>query len=67
MLQDALYASAMRRAEQGTDALADPEIAKHDRASAAQRFAGEQDEFWKIADVTPAFWSAIRAPPEQRR
>ena len=44
---------------------ADPEIAKtvHDRCV---RFNDKKDEFWKIADVTPALLVCDPRTPEQR-
>lgn len=67
LLQDALYAHGYDGALlQGTNALADPEIAQTIEQRCA-RFATEKDEFWKIADVTPALLVCDPRPPEQRR
>lgn len=67
LLVDALYAHGYESAlKQAGDALADPEIEKSviDRCA---RFASEPDEFWKLADVTPALLVCDPRPPELRR
>ena len=67
LLVDALYAHGYESAlKEGTDALADPEIAKPIIERCA-RFASEKDEFWKLADVTPALLVCDPRPPELRR
>jgi len=67
LLQDALYAHGYDGALlQGTNALADPEIA-HTIEERCARFAAEKDAFWKLADVTPALLVCDPRPPEQRR
>jgi hypothetical protein len=67
LLQDALYAHGYDGALlQGTNSLADPEIARTIEERCA-RFATEKDEFWKIADITPALLVCDPRPPEQRR
>jgi hypothetical protein len=67
LLQDAIYAFGYDAAlAQATGALADPEIARN-VADRCVRFADEKDEFWKIADVTPALLVCDPRTPEQRR
>lgn len=67
LLVDALYAHGYESAlKQATDALADPEIGKTIIERCA-RFASEPDEFWKLADVTPALLVCDPRPPELRR
>jgi hypothetical protein len=54
VLQNAVYAVGFNGAlQQATGALADPEIARP-VIERCDRFAKEPEEFWKIADVTPA-------------
>jgi len=67
LLVDALYAHGFESAlKQGTDALVDSEIARPIIERCA-RFASEPDEFWKLADVTPALLVCDPRPPELRR
>lgn len=66
ILTDAFYTGGYTEAlRHATAALADPEIAKtvHDRCV---RFNDKKDEFWKIADVTPALLVCDPRTPEQR-
>ena len=67
ILTDALYANGFENAlKQATDALADPEIARP-IITRCERFADRPDEFWKLADVTPALLACDPRPPELRR
>lgn len=67
MLADALYSIGYESAlQQATASLGDPEIAQSIEARCA-RFASEKDEFWKIADVTPALLVCDPRTREQRR
>lgn len=67
VLQDALYAFGYDAAlRQATASLADPEIARP-VSERCERFASKKDEFWKIADVTPALLVCDPRTPEQRR
>ena len=67
ILQDAIYAFGYDAAlRQGTGSLTDPEIAKP-IAERCQRFVDKPDEFWKLADVTPALLVCDPRTPEQRR
>lgn len=67
ILIDALYAHGFESAlKQATDALADPEIAQP-IITRCERFADRPDEFWKLADVTPALLACDPRPPELRR
>lgn len=67
ILQDALYAFGYETAlKQGTDALADPEIARP-IAERCQPFAKQPDAFWKTADVSAALLVCDPRTPEQRR
>lgn len=67
ILTDALYANGFEGAlKQATDALADPEIVRP-IITRCERFADRPDEFWKLADVTPALLACDPRPPELRR
>lgn len=67
LLTDALYAVGYESAlQQATGSLSDPEISLTIEER-CQRFADKRDEFWKIADVTPALFVCDPRPPEQRR
>ncbi len=67
LLSDALYAVGYESAlQQATASLADPEISRGIEER-CQRFADKPDEFWKIADVTPALLVCDPRTPEQRR
>lgn len=67
MLVDALYAHGYESAlSEGTAALSDPDISQPIIAR-CERFATEADEFWKLADVTPALLVCDPRPPELRR
>jgi hypothetical protein len=67
MLKDAIYtagyAEALREARK---ALADPELSRTIPERCA-RFAAKRDDFWKIADVTPALRVCDPRTAEQRR
>lgn len=67
LLTDGIYAIGYDSAlQQATAALADPEISRTVEAR-CERFADKLDEFWKIADVTPALFVCDPRTPEQRR
>jgi len=67
VLADVLYAHGFESAlQQGSSALADTEIAQPIIAR-CERFADRPDEFWKLADVTPALLVCDPRTPEQRR
>ncbi len=67
ILLDGLYAYGYDSAlKQGTDALADSEIARP-IIERCEQFATEPDSFWKVADVTPALLVCDPRPPELRR
>ncbi len=67
ILQDAIYAFGYDAAlNQAKGSLADPEIGKP-VPERCERFASEKDEFWKVADVTPALLVCDPRTPEQRR
>ena len=67
ILTDALYANGFESAlKQATDALADPEIVRP-IITRCERFADRPDDFWKLADVTPALLACDPRPPELRR
>jgi len=67
LLSDALYAVGYESAlQQATASLADPEISRGIEER-CQRFVDKPDEFWKIADVTPALLVCDPRTPDQRR
>ncbi len=66
ILSDAIYSGAFASAlERAASALDDPEIARTigDRC---ERFSGQPDSFWKLADVTPALDVCDPRTPEQK-
>jgi hypothetical protein len=67
MLQDALYTDGYEAARtHASAAFADPELARSIPERCA-RFAAERDDFWKVADVTPALLACDPRLPEMRR